>query len=176
MPTAKRKRKSPTAKRKPKTLVGYKQVAAAFGFHERTVQHWCSRGCPHSDTIPREFDRDAVAEWLELYRETESDSRSTSELRRQLLESKALVERLKAEKLQLSMDEARGNILPRDELVAAGRELIQTTRDRFMETPKRLARLVPKKYQSQLIQEGERFCKQILAELGTGFQRLNDEN
>lgn len=144
-----------------------KDAAAHFDITSSALRQWMKR--PGFPDCSRGYDTDAIEAFQQTHNLKGSKiAEQAQTLKLAKLAGEVREQKAKADRLERLEEEARGNILRRDEMALASTEAITLTRDRLTAIPQSLCRLVPKKYHQQLRDEGRRLIKNILDE----FARL----
>lgn len=149
-----------------------KDVADALGITSRSLRDWEKK--PGFPKITRWDDSaiKTVRAWMEQESTKNSDGgKIDRDLTRAIKAQKLRQIKAAADAAELKNQIATGNLLPLDEYLSFCSEVITLTRDRLRAIPKRVAKSVPKKYQRQLIVEGEREVAVVLDEFARLLER-----
>jgi phage terminase Nu1 subunit (DNA packaging protein) len=118
---------------KRKTLLKREEIAEHFGVVPGTITRWERDGCPVAKKQTRGrhtfFDLDAVIEWNAL--------RERSGLSLELERAKLTV--LQQQKLDIELAIRRGELLPRDLVLAEGQGLMKALASKIRGLPRRLS-------------------------------------
>jgi len=146
------------------------EAAAHFGVHERTFRTWLAAGCPGR---PGAYDLSAIADWRRDQQAPDKASETTHRAR--LLE-------IRVEKERLALDEARGRLLPLEELQRWVRRYAGELRARIEQLPDvLLAELPPKQPRRALSAARQRLRRavddlcQTIADAVEDFTKEPDE-
>jgi hypothetical protein len=143
-----------------------KQAAAALGISDRALRMWMTE--PGFPDCSSGYDVDIIRQWRdERNRKGSETSDQLQKLRVAMAAQKLRHQKAVADRKEREEEMALGNILPRDELEVALREIIQLTRDEMLALPQLLSRLVPKKHQAKVLAE----CKKEVEKRMTAFAR-----
>lgn len=159
----------PKKKQKPaperQIVSGDQALAKHYGVTTRTIYQWRGDGMPCIDR-GRFFDYylDETDQWVSEKRAEEGGDEEAGSLNKQLKEAKLRIELVEAERLERQEEEARGNILPRDEYELFAAETIQDARDQLLRIPRLMKNHLCSKCQKK-VTELEKQIKTALEQL-----------
>lgn len=173
-PVSKSKAETETEKEKPLLIESQKQAAGLLGITDRALREWMKE--PGFPTWEAGYNIHQIQTWAEgRGRKNSSKAQRMVALEEAIKEQKLRRETLLANKLAREEEEAKGNILRRDEWETFSREQITVARDRLALIPRELCRYVPEKYHKTIQGEGEKIIQKILDELAKNFEEGQEE-
>lgn len=149
-------------------LEGDSAIAKHYDVSERTIQSWRKKGMPFDKIKPNfyKYDLDLTDEWVDVFRRKYSGVEGNAQLRIELDQVKLRIDIAKAEKLEREEEEARGNILRKDEWESFAIELIQVCRGQILQLPKQMRRHLCGKCQKTAPIELDKLVNKVLHKLG----------
>lgn len=173
------KKASPAKKRAPatpvepeppaprRTVEGDKAIAKNYSVSTRTIQNWRDAGLPFETVKPNwyRYDLDETDSWVETFRSQDSDQSPIQKLKYEIEEAKLRKELANAERLEREEEEAKGNILRRDEWESFAIELIQVCRGQLLQLGKQTRRHCCAKCQKTVPIELAKLVDKVLQKL-----------
>lgn len=162
---SKKQKPEPVPEPERRIVSGDTALARHYKVSTKTVQNWRGVGLPCIDRGNGfDYDLDETDPWVDAYRAESTPDEEVGSLNRQLKAAKLRAEIAEANRLEREEEEARGNILPRDEYELFATEQIQEARDQLLRIPKLMKPHLCKKCHTK-IQELEKQIKTALERL-----------
>lgn len=162
---SKKQKKEPDPVPEKRIVSGDTALARQYGVSTKTVQNWKGYGLPCIDRGNGfDYDLNETDPWVEAYREEDGSDEEAGSLNRQIKEAKLRIELAEADRLEREEEQARGNILPRDEYELFATETIQNARDQLLRIPRLMKSHLCSKCHKKL-QELEKQIKTALEQL-----------
>ena len=129
-----------------------KDAAAHFDITSSALRQWMKR--PGFPDCSRGYDTDAIEAFQQTHNLKGSKiAEQAQTLKLAKLAGEVREQKAKADRLERLEEEARGNILRRDEYLLACTEATTVARDMLLALVERIPKLVPKKYQPAVREE-----------------------
>lgn len=145
------------------------EAAERLGVSPKSLRNWIKE--PGFPSIKKGYDVEKIQAWRDqLGKKGSEQSLSQQQTNEQLAREKLRKATADADKAEREEEEAKGNVLKRDEYELFVQEHIQVTRDRMILIPRTLCKYIPKKYHVRLRTEGEKEVRKILAEFARNLE------
>lgn len=162
---SKKQKKEPEPVPERRIISGDQALARTYGVSTKTVQNWRGVGLPSIDRGNGfDYDLNETDPWVAAYRTEGDGDEETGSLNKQIKEAKLRIELAEADRLEREEEQARGNILPRDEYELFATETIQNARDQLLRIPRLMKSHLCSKCHKKL-QELEKQIKTALEQL-----------